>query len=241
MYVNDVVLTVVESSCGCPPEKRNPKISKDCDCSIFPHTVLYRGNKYLNAAVSHSFSNLSVNSALRPLPHERCRGGGLSTPQWFAGTSEAYLAERAQGPPCQAAPTQSLASVQALPDAGVLSHSSASWLSVHTYSSSVMDSWQLSQTLTSNSNPISGMEERLELHLPHTAFPHFRQWCCRRQHMERHLQPQIQITAQVPVALPSHYSKTQPRLQQTGKWLFQGRWRITGKDFRINGEGNQKI
>ena len=40
-----------------------------------------------------------------------------------------------------------------------------------------MDSWQLSHTLTSNSKPIRGMEERLELHLPQTAFPHFRQWC----------------------------------------------------------------
>lgn len=42
-----------------------------------------------------------------------------------------------------------------------------------------MASWQLSQTLTSNSKPIRGMEERLELHLPQTAFPHLRQWCWR--------------------------------------------------------------
>lgn len=52
-----------------------------------------------------------------------------------------------------------------------------------THSSSVMASWQLSQTLTSNSKPIRGMEERLELHLPQTAFPHLRQWCWReREH-----------------------------------------------------------
>lgn len=54
-----------------------------------------------------------------------------------------------------------------------------SWkVAVGARSSSVMASWQLSQTRTSNSKPMSGMEERLELHLPHTAFPHFRQWCC---------------------------------------------------------------
>lgn len=52
-----------------------------------------------------------------------------------------------------------------------------------THSSSVMASWQLSQTLTSNSKPIRGMEERLELHLPQTAFPHLRQWCWKgREH-----------------------------------------------------------
>lgn len=44
-----------------------------------------------------------------------------------------------------------------------------------------MASWQLSHTLTSNSKPIKGMEERLELHLPQTAFPHLRQWCWRRR------------------------------------------------------------
>ena len=50
-----------------------------------------------------------------------------------------------------------------------------------TYSSSVMASWQLSHTLTSNSKPISGIGERLELHLPQTAFPHLRQWCWREE------------------------------------------------------------
>ena len=50
-----------------------------------------------------------------------------------------------------------------------------------TYSSSVMASWQLSHTLTSNSKPISGIGERLELHLPQTAFPHLRQWCWRER------------------------------------------------------------
>lgn len=56
-----------------------------------------------------------------------------------------------------------------------------SWkVAVGARSSSVMASWQLSQTRTSNSKPIRGMEERLELHLPQTAFPHLRQWCCRR-------------------------------------------------------------
>lgn len=29
VYVNNVVLTVMESSCRCPPEERNPKISKN--------------------------------------------------------------------------------------------------------------------------------------------------------------------------------------------------------------------
>lgn len=115
-------------------------------------------------------------------------GGSLSSLAW----SPPYPAEKAQGPACQAAPSWSLAPTQALPDAGVFPHCSASQLSVHTYSSSVMDSWQLSQTLTSNSKPISGMEERLELHFPHTAFPHFRQWCCRRQHAERRLRQQTQ-------------------------------------------------
>jgi hypothetical protein len=55
-----------------------------------------------------------------------------------------------------------------------------------TYSSSVMASWQLSQTRTSNSKPMSGMEERLELHLPHTAFPHFRQWCWEKRETGGH-------------------------------------------------------
>lgn len=127
-------------------------------------------------------------------------GGSLSFLAW----SPPYPAEKAQRPPCQAAPSWSLAPAQALPDAGVSPHSSASRLSVHTYSSSVMDSWQLSQTLTSNSNPISGMEERLELHFPHTAFPHFRQWCCGRQHAERHLRPQTQ---------------TRPLLRSTGSTI----------------------
>lgn len=97
---------------------------------------------------------------------------------------------------------------------------------VHTYSSSVMDSWQLSQTLTSNSKPIRGMEERLELHLPQTAFPHLRQWCCRRQRAKRRLQPQAQkkkSTARALPALPSHFSRTRLRLQHTEKPLFQGR------------------
>lgn len=46
-----------------------------------------------------------------------------------------------------------------------------------TYCSSVMASWQLSHTRTANSKPMRGMEERRALHLPHTAFPHLRQWC----------------------------------------------------------------
>lgn len=46
-----------------------------------------------------------------------------------------------------------------------------------THSSSVMEPWQLSHTRTSNSKPIWGMVERLEEHLPHTACPHFLQWC----------------------------------------------------------------
>lgn len=46
-----------------------------------------------------------------------------------------------------------------------------------THSSSVMDSWQLSHTRTSNSKPMRGMVERLDEHLPHTAWPHFLQWC----------------------------------------------------------------
>lgn len=50
-----------------------------------------------------------------------------------------------------------------------------------THSSSVMDSWQLSHTRTSNSKPIRGMVERLDEHLPHTACPHFLQWCCGTQ------------------------------------------------------------
>lgn len=50
-------------------------------------------------------------------------------------------------------------------------------LDLVTYSSSVIESWQLSQTRTSNSNPMRGIVERLEEHFPHTAWPHFLQWC----------------------------------------------------------------
>lgn len=46
-------------------------------------------------------------------------------------------------------------------------------------SSSLMVSKQASHTRTGNSKPIIGNVERLELHFPHTALPHFLQWCCR--------------------------------------------------------------
>lgn len=38
---------------------------------------------------------------------------------------------------------------------------------------------QSSQIRTGNSKPMIGYVERLELHFPQTAFPHFLQWCCR--------------------------------------------------------------
>lgn len=50
-----------------------------------------------------------------------------------------------------------------------------SWGQVGTHSSSLMDSWQPSQTRTSNSKPMSGMAERRDEHLAHTARPHFLQ------------------------------------------------------------------
>lgn len=48
-----------------------------------------------------------------------------------------------------------------------------------THSSSLMVPKQSSQSRTGNSKPMIGYVERLELHFPHTAFPHFLQWCCR--------------------------------------------------------------
>lgn len=47
-----------------------------------------------------------------------------------------------------------------------------------THSSSLMVSKQVSHMRTGNSKPMMGYGERLELHFPHTAFPHFLQWCC---------------------------------------------------------------
>lgn len=47
-----------------------------------------------------------------------------------------------------------------------------------TNSSSLMVSKQASHTRTGNSKPMIGNVERLELHFPHTALPHFLQWCC---------------------------------------------------------------
>lgn len=115
--------------------------------------------------------------------------GSLSLLAW----SPPYPAEKAQGPPCvwgcsllEPCSPPGPSSCRSSPCC------SAVQLSAHTHSSSVMDSWQLSQTLTSNSKPIRGMEERLELHFPHTAFPHFRQWCCTTQQAQRLLRPQTQ-------------------------------------------------
>lgn len=64
-----------------------------------------------------------------------------------------------------------------------------------THSSSVMDSWQLSHTRTSNSKPIRGMVERLDEHLPHTACPHFLQWCWGTQlHVHKHKDVPLLLT-----------------------------------------------
>lgn len=64
-----------------------------------------------------------------------------------------------------------------------------------THSSSVMDSWQLSHTRTSNSKPIRGMVERLDEHLPHTACPHFLQWCWGTQlHIHNHKDVPLLLT-----------------------------------------------
>lgn len=47
-----------------------------------------------------------------------------------------------------------------------------------THSSSLIVSKQVSHIRTGNSKPMMGYVERLELHFPQTAFPHFLQWCC---------------------------------------------------------------
>ena len=49
-----------------------------------------------------------------------------------------------------------------------------------TYSASVRTLEHSEQTLTWNSWPRDGRVDRLELHESQIAFPHFRQWCCRR-------------------------------------------------------------
>ena len=50
-----------------------------------------------------------------------------------------------------------------------------------THSSSLMVSKQASHTRTGNSKPMIGYVERLELHFPQTAWPHFLQWCCTKK------------------------------------------------------------
>lgn len=50
-----------------------------------------------------------------------------------------------------------------------------------THSSSLMVSKHSSHTRTGNSKPMIGNVERLELHFPHTALPHFLQWCCTQE------------------------------------------------------------
>lgn len=49
----------------------------------------------------------------------------------------------------------------------------------NTHSSSLMESQQESHMRTWNSKPMTGQLERLLLHFPQTACPHFLQWCFR--------------------------------------------------------------
>lgn len=51
----------------------------------------------------------------------------------------------------------------------------------NTHSSSLMESQQESHMRTWNSKPMTGQVERLLLHFPQTACPHFLQWCFRRK------------------------------------------------------------
>lgn len=116
VYVNNVVLTVMESSCRCSPEERNPKSARTVTAGFLPK-MFSIGEKIFDCCCKPLIQQSLFKQHFEIFLAWKEQGQGALYPFWL-GLLLILLRKPRDHRVCEAAPSWSLAAPQALPAAG---------------------------------------------------------------------------------------------------------------------------